>query len=506
MFSFIDDFLNRITMYRLVLYYLIVVWVAALVLSFFGLFPFSPLALAASMAIILAVSWGVNVIFSSAYGAATGVESVYITALILALILPPAASLNAAGAAFLIFASAWAMGSKYLIAPGKKHIFNPAAFGAALAALALGTSANWWSAGSIWLAPLVIIGGILVVRKLRRTDLVLSFFGVALATTFALTPQADWGNALSGTFLHSALFFLAFVMLTEPLTMPPGRVRRIIYAGLVGLLFAPQVNIFGYYFAPEVALLVGNLFAWFVSPKGRFMLTLIEKKALASGVYEFAFASDKPLRFAPGQYLEWTLPHAWPDARGNRRYFTVASSPTEPAVRLGVKFYDPPSTFKRSLAGMRRGMMLSASHVAGEFTLPKDRGRKLVFIAGGIGVTPFRSMVQYLLDRQEKRSVALLYSNKTAGEIAYREVFDRASREIGMKTVYAVTDDPAAQGPGIHNGYIDARLIATEIPDYRERTFYISGPRGMVEAFKKTLHEMGVSRWRIKTDYFPGFA
>ena len=60
--------------------------------------------------------------------------------------------------------------------------------------------------------------------------------------------------------------------------------------------------------------------------------------------------------------------------------------------------------------------------------------------------------------------------------------------------------------PGFHTGKITGELIAQEVPDYRERTFYISGPHGMVESFKKTLRDMGVPRWKIKVDYFPGFA
>ena len=141
---------------------------------------------------------------------------------------------------------------------------------------------------------------------------------------------------------------------------------------------------------------------------------------------------------------------------------------------------------------MQANDVVSASHIAGGFVLSRDAKEKLAFIAGGIGVTPFRSMVQYLIDTKDARSVTLLYSNKTAAEIAYKDVFDRAERETGMKTVYT--------------SMIDCAMIAREIPDYREHVFYLSGPHGMVTAFEKTLREMGVSRFHITTDYFPGFA
>ena len=154
---------------------------------------------------------------------------------------------------------------------------------------------------------------------------------------------------------------------------------------------------------------------------------------------------------------------------------------------------------------MKAGDTLSASHLAGDFVLPKDPSEKLAFIAGGIGITPFRSMVQYLVDTRDRRSAVLLYANKTADDIAYKEVFDRAEREIGLKTVHVLSGE-AAPPPGMQSGRIDAARIAREVPDYRERLFFISGPHTMVDSFARTLREMGVPRRNIKTDFFPGFA
>ena len=505
MISFVDSFLNRITMYRLVLYYLLVLLGAAALFGFVGILPYNPATLVFSTLLIVGACWVTNIAFAKGFGAATNVESVYITALILALIITPVASTDYIGIGFLIFASVWAMSSKYILAIGKKHVFNPAAFGIALAALTINQSATWWVGGNLAMLPLVFLGGLLIVRKIHRFDLVWSFAAVALGATVLTSPSVGSLTPITQTLLHSPFFFLAFVMLTEPLTMPPNWWLRVIYGSIVGFLFAPNIHIGSFYLTPELALLAGNIFAYLVSPKGRFMLKLIERNKLANGVYEFVFASDRPFGFRPGQYLEWTLGHKFADNRGNRRYFTIASSPTEDTVRVGVKFYEPMSTFKRALMAMRVNDTISASHLAGDFVLPRDQEKKLVFIAGGIGVTPFRSMAQYLIDEKEKRSAVLFYSNKTAAEVAYKDVFDRAAREVGLKTVYALTNE-ASPVPGMHQGPVDGALIAQEVPDYKERTFYISGPRGMVEAFKKTLHDMGVPRWHVKTDYFPGFA
>jgi ferredoxin-NADP reductase len=148
-----------------------------------------------------------------------------------------------------------------------------------------------------------------------------------------------------------------------------------------------------------------------------------------------------------------------------------------------------------------------AGQLAGDFTLPHDKKKKLVFIAGGIGITPIRSMVKYLSDHGEKRSIVLLYSNKTNAEIAYRDIFDEATDTIGLKTVYAITGagETPPENNG-HKGHIDGALIRNVIPDYRSRIFYISGTHTMVSAMETTLHQLGIPRKQIKTDFFPGFA
>ncbi len=98
---------------------------------------------------------------------------------------------------------------------------------------------------------------------------------------------------------------------------------------LTGALFVPQLHIGALYSTPELALAVGNVFSWLVSPKQRVTLTLKRKARVAPSVVDFYFAPSQRLAFTPGQYLECTLAHPSADARGVRRYFTIASSPTE---------------------------------------------------------------------------------------------------------------------------------------------------------------------------------
>jgi len=381
-----------------------------------------------------------------------------------------------------------------------------AAFAVALTALTINQSATWWIGGNLPMLAFVILGGLLITRKIRRGDFVLAFFVAAAVSVLVGTLGQNPLSTLEKAALHAPLFFFAFVMLTEPLTTPPTRARRIVYGAFVGILFAPWVHIGSLYSTPELALLAGNVLAYFLSPKSKHVLKLKKVEEVGTGMYDFIFKKPR-LAFRPGQYLEWTLGHGNVDSRGNRRYFTIASSPTEPDLRLGVKFYEKPSSFKKKMLEMTLGEELMAGQLAGDFVLPRDKKKKLVFIAGGIGITPFRSMVKYLSDHGEKRDVALFYSNRTTAEIAYRDIFDEASKTIGLKTIYAVTG--AGETPPEKNGrkgHIDGALIRREVPDYRDRIFYISGTHAMVSAMETTLHNMGIPRRQIKTDFFPGFA
>lgn len=499
----LDRFLDHITMYRLVLYYLVGLVAAAMALGAVGVVPHDPLAIAFSVVLVLSACWVTNSIFAWVYRVPANAESVYITALILALILAPATPDDLKAIGVLISASVWAIASKFVLAVGRKHIFNPAAFGVLLTALLLNQPATWWVGGNVALVPLVLIGGVLLVRKIRRFDMVGAFVLTALVTVLATTAPAQYGMALRETLISSPLFFFAFVMLTEPLTAPTMRWPRIAFGALVGFLFAPNVHIGSFYLTPEMALVIGNVFAFVAGPRGRAVLTLERIEQAAIDTYDFIFSSPRKLAFEAGQYLEWTLGVDRPDNRGNRRYFTVASAPTEDGIRLGVKFYDRSSAFKQSLATMTPGDTIHAAQVAGGFILPGDRNAKVAFLAGGIGITPFRSMLQYLLDQGETRPIVVLYGAECEDDIAYRDVLDASERRLGIRTVYAVEHGARS---GQYPGFIDERLIRAAIPDFGERTFYISGPQAMVVALRRVLLAMGVRRSRIKTDFFPGFA
>jgi ferredoxin-NADP reductase/Na+-translocating ferredoxin:NAD+ oxidoreductase RnfD subunit len=503
MLSLIDRWIDRTTMYRLVLYYLVALLGGAFLLGMFHVIAIDPTALAFSAVLVTAACWLANLVFARVFGAVPNHESVYITAIILTLILDPTTATNLPGVGLLLFASVWAMASKFILAGRRRHIFNPAAIGVALPGLLLAEPASWWISTVTPLLPVIVLGGLLLIRKLRRFDLILAFAAANLVTTLLTSAPGDALTEVRLTVMESPFLFFAFVMLTEPLTAPQHKVWRLVYGALVGLLAAPNVQVAGYYFTPEVALLAGNLLTFAVSPQGRVMLTLERIEEAASGAYDFVFRPDRRLAFAAGQYLEWTLPVRRPDDRGNRRYFTIASAPAEANLRLGVKFAATGSAFKRELAELRPGDTIVASQLAGSFTLPRDHQRKLAFIAGGIGITPFRSMIEDIFNTGETRPVVVLYGNRSASEIAYRDLLEAAERQLGISTHYAVLEQDGAS-PTMHIGFIDEQLIRSAVPDFAERIFYVSGPQSMVDAERRLLRDMGVPFWRIKTDFFPG--
>ena len=483
-------------MYRLVLYILIAYIVIAIIEALFGLLSFSPLSILVSAIAFLIVCLLSNKILAKIFKAPTSIESSYITALILTSIVTPANNQNSLLVIALI--GIIAMTSKYLIAVRHKHIFNPAAFAVVISGIFFSNPASWWI-GTVSLAPVTIIGGFLIVKKLRFFEFVSIFIASFLLLTFitAILNKSDEFVVLSQTLIYSSLIFMGTVMLTEPQTLPPKKVYRNIYASIVGIL--------SIYILPEIALLIGNIFSFLVSLKRKLTPELVEKNKLASNIWEFVFKSQKKLDFVPGQYMEWTLSHQNTDSRGNRRFFTIASSPTEENLKLGIRFEEKGSSFKRALFESEKNKTIVAGNLSGDFILPKNK-QKLAFIAGGIGITPFRSIIKYLSDRKEVKDIILIYSNSEEKEIVYKDLFDEG-KMIGLKPFYTLTNNEnmPTSWKG-EKGRIDGNKIMRLIPDFKERLFYISGPQPFVQAMKRTLVELRVSRRQIKTDYFPGYA
>ena len=507
MFRVIDNLLNKITMYRLTLYYLIFLILTAVTLSMLDFLNYKPLDIILDTLIVVIVSVISNFVFAKIFKAVTNIESVFITALILVLIIPVKFPDDVL---FFVFAAIFAMAAKYLPVIEKRHLFNPAAISVLALSLISNYSATWWI-GTPSMLPFVMIGGLLIVRKIRRETLVFNFlliyfFLIAVGALFHSSSLSAIPVAFQLSILHSALFFFVFVMLTEPMTSPATEKLQGYYGYLVAFFYAtPQLRILGINFTPEIALSIGNIFAYFINPNYRLDLPLKWKKQLSPDTLVFAFDKHPNFKFIPGQYMEWTLPHKNSDSRGNRRYFSIASSPTENEIIMAVKFYNPSSSYKKTLLNMQDGQKIIASQVAGDFMLPKDLKKPVVFIAGGVGIAPFRSMIQYIVDKQLQSNIILFYSNRTANEILFSDTFQKAE-SLGVKTIYTLTDMKNIPSDWQWDkGYITQDSIKQRVPDYMQRTFYISGPQLMVQNFEKLLLQMKIKKGNVITDFFPGY-
>ena len=498
----VDRFLDRLTTYRLMLYYLYVLVGAAAVAALFHKVPYRWYEVLLAAGWLVVVCRVANFWLAERFSVPKNKESELITALILALILSPITSPKSA----LILAAAGtvAMASKYLLVINRWHIFNPAAVGAYAVGATLHAYPSWW-VGTAYLTPVVIAGGILIMRKMKRFIMAAVFISLYLAILAFTVYLNQSGSAVPHNLWialsASPLLFFAYVMFLEPLTSPRYAQNYLPYAVLVASLYGfTKLGV-----SPEEALLVGNLFTYLVEPNRRVALKFVRKVKEAEGIESFMFSGKQGIKFNPGQYLEWTIPQTNADARGNRRYFTISSSPTEKGLMLTARIPEPSSSFKSHLAHLKKGDEVLAAQLAGTFTLPKSDKQKMAFLAGGVGITPFRSMVKYLLDFDQPRPIELLYSANIPEDLAFRDLFKDAEK-VGLRTHYTITDTQESH-PGWHGrrGLISKEMIAEVIPDWAERIFYISGPYGFVFATRQTLLSLGVPSRQIKSDYFPGY-
>lgn len=496
----LDRILNKFTMYKVVLFSLSTLFFVSLAYSFAGVLFYDPLSLIASLAILTAVCFFTNYLIAQILKVPINLESSFITALIMFFIMAPISKIDEIY--IFVIAGTAAMLSKYVLAVNKKHIFNPAAFGLVVIGLAGFPQISWW-VGNSHLFPFVLILGLLVVRKIRKLSMFSIYFIAALLSIsfFAIQNDREVVSTLIEAVMSYPVLFLGAFMLVEPLTTPPRRREQLIYGGIVGILSGAQYHIGPIYSSPELGLLIGNIYSFLVSLKRRLILTLDYKKELAPGIFEFSFLKNSKFNFLPGEYLEWTLGGVKYDLRGSRRFFSIASAPSEEDIKIGIKVFENGSKFKSRLLELKKGDKIYAGSLAGDFVLPQKSG-KYVFMAGGIGITPFRSIIKNAQDKNELLDAVLLYSCSEDSEFVYKDLFESA-KKIGVKTIY-ISSHPSGNFKGI-KGRIDSDILKREVPDFKSRTYYLSGPNVMVHGYKKLLRSLGIRFDKIVTDYFSGY-
>ncbi len=490
--QYIDEYLNKVTMYKLVAFSLSTLALLSILFGFTGTLDFSGSSLLASLAIFMFVGFAAKYTLEALFKAPGNAESSLITAIILFFIFSPPNSVGDALTLGLICFVA--IVTKFIIARNKKHIFNPAAAGAVIVGLVGITQASWWIGNTV-IAVFVGLSGMLLLRKLHRFQLFFSFALTAVSLSLLRTVGSsdNLPQLLVDIAVSSPLLFLGMFMLTEPSTLPPQRRLQLLYGAIVGIFYGSAVTIGNVYITPEIALLLGNLVAYCTSKalRQRYELQLAAVTERVPGIYEFDFRSTKPVIFAAGQYIEITVPHSKPDIRGNRRTFTIASAPGEPTLMITTKLGESLSSYKAALLKLPVKTRVYTGHVSGDFILPKRVDRKLVWVAGGVGITPFRSMAQQLVNDGQKRDITLLYYSSDPAQFMYQDVFETA----GIKAMYVSKQ----------NSEPLTELITKHVPDYAERLFYVSGPDGMVRRYKHAIRSLKIARSRVITDYFSGY-
>jgi len=495
--EFINKLFRPFSMYTGVGLGLLGILLVALVVSAMGGFSFTPLALALSAAVLIATTYIASLLCGWLFGVKSYWESSVITGSILALIFTPSAEVPQL--VVLAFVGFIAGVSKYVITWRGRHIFNPAAFAAVVIGLTGLAAASWWVATPL-LTPIVLLVVLISLYQSKRYWVVGTFLAITIPVLVIefLFFGATFAESL-WLLMSWPILFLAGIMLTEPLTLPPRRWQMYVVAAVTAVAFVIPLNLGFIQMTPALALLIGNIVAAVFARRYALSLRLKKRTSLTPSTDEFIFETERPFMYEPGQYMELMIAHKRADFRGVRRRFSITSVPGAKQISFGIKFYEPSSSFKRTLRTLGEGAVIRATVVAGDFVLPKDVSRPLLFVAGGIGITPF---ISHLRSQKNARDITLVYAVSSPQEIAYRDELVKS----GARVVIISTEKPKDLPKNWHYSKgtrIDYEEITTFVPDVNTRWAYISGPTPFVQFGKKQLRKLGARG--VKTDYFAGY-
>ena len=230
-------------------------------------------------------------------------------------------------------------------------------------------------------------------------------------------------------------------------------------------------------------------------------VTLHHTENVGPHIRTFYFEPERPVQYTAGQFVEITLPLEHPDERGKRREFTLSSSPTEEFLSITTRYsIEKPSSFKKALFKLKDGAELTMTEPMGDFVLPKLIQTPLVFVAGGMGITPFRSMFKWLSDTLEERNIQFIYGVRTEDDIIVQPEMDDAKIHATI-----LVSDPTPAWGGVRGRITAERIMG--LKDIDENTLvYLSGPESMVEDLSGDLRSLGLSYHHIVTDAFHGYS
>lgn len=220
-------------------------------------------------------------------------------------------------------------------------------------------------------------------------------------------------------------------------------------------------------------------------------LILIEKKHLIDNIWAFRFKPNGPFSWTAGQYIRVELPHENPDAEGTKRWFTNSAAPFEGIMQISTRVSQ--STFKQALSQLQPGDELELiENPEGDFVW-QDTDLPIVFVAGGIGVTPFHSILKQRAHDGLPLNVILVYGSRTP-EVPFKdEIKEWQTADPRLKVHYEVGEP------------LTAERLTEVVPTLNQSLVYVSGPEPMVQALSKDLMEHGLPEKQLKRDEFPNY-
>jgi ferredoxin-NADP reductase len=233
---------------------------------------------------------------------------------------------------------------------------------------------------------------------------------------------------------------------------------------------------------------------------------LMKREFVAEGTMAFHFEKPKEFQFTPGQYVDVTLlnpPET--DAEGNIRSFSIASAPFEDHITLVTRMRD--TAFKRVLKSAPLGVEAKLEGPMGSFTLHKNASKAAVFLAGGIGITPFFSILRGAAHEKLPQRLYLFYSNRRPEDAAFlREL--RQLEEVNQHFRFVPTMTEMAKSHQDwkgQTGFIDRQMVTRFLPELHGPIYYIAGPPAMVAAMRQMLVTAGVDEDDVRTEEFAGY-
>jgi ferredoxin-NADP reductase len=230
------------------------------------------------------------------------------------------------------------------------------------------------------------------------------------------------------------------------------------------------------------------------------------KEEIADGTVAFHFQKPGGFAFKAGQFGDFTLINpVETDAEGNIRGFSLASAPYEVDLMLATRMRD--TAFKRVLRTMEIGTEVSLDAPYGSFTLHNNPRIPAVFLTGGIGVTPVRSIVLQAAYDNLPHKIFLFYSNRRPEDAAFLdELMEAQEKNPNYTFVGTMTEmEKSTRKWDGETGYINKAMLEKYVDDLMRPIYYVAGPASMVTVMRKTLNEAGVDDDNIRTEEFSGY-